>query len=174
MAAQENTMHKGKPIIYIDGLGREHEASVVDINQLHPGFITVGYFAEDGDTIKVYDIPHMSHESRQNVVTVLDKNNRPVQQGNPDLPTYPVHCWKERDEEHKALPSDHPAFDHPHKLPEFDQDGARIPIARPEYEADIAASRVPSGADLDAVAAEAKAAEDTTPAVRLVKGSKAK
>lgn len=123
-------MHKSKHAMYVDGLGKEHYALVTAINQLHPGYVTLVYVDEDAserENLKtVYDVPHLS-----------EKNAEP----NPALPSYDVHGWKEVDEEHKALPSDHPAFDHPHKLPEFDQDGTRIPIIRPEYEAEIAAHK---------------------------------
>lgn len=131
-------MHKNGPVIYIDGLGKEREATVVDINPMHPEYMTLGYFDDLGNPQKVFDVPHFTHPSRQEMQTVKDRFGNEVQQGNPGLPTYPVNCYKERDEDHNALPADHPGFDHPFKLAEYDQQGTRIPVERPEYDKELA------------------------------------
>lgn len=182
-------MHKGKPVIYIDGLGKEREATVVDINPMHPEYMTLGYFDDLGNPQKVFDVPHFTHSSRQEMQTVKDRFGNEVQQGNPGLPTYPVNCYKERDEDHNALPADHPGFDHPFKLAEYDQQGTRIPVERPEYEKELAEHQqmvgmgshpadepappmLPSAEDLDADAAEKEMAKATNGKPRIVKGSK--
>jgi hypothetical protein len=199
----------GKPIIYLDGHGKEHEANVIEANQRHPGYVTLAYFDASGNPVKLFDVPHMEHESRADIQTVKDRFGNDVQQGNPDLPHYDINCWKEYGEDSKPLPADHPAFDHPWKQPEYDQAGNRIPVVRTEYEKDIAEHRAryapsaegepaalevgsktysdgttvtgvlplpnlspaqqdaldgkPSGADLDAVAADQAAKDATTP-----------
>lgn len=142
-------MHKSKHVMFVDGLGKEHSALVTAINGLHPGYVTLVYVDEsapDADNLKkVYDIPHMELKPAES---------------NSSLPSYDFNCWKEVDEEHKALPSDHPAFDHPFAGPAKDEEG--IPLPRPEYEAELAAHQAkPSADDLDAIAAEDEAKKAT-------------
>ena|SRR5713226_9058065 len=118
---------KGRAIVYIDSLGREHKALVTAINGMHEGFVSLAYVdaaAPERENVKrLTDVPHMSDPS--------------VAESNPALPRYAVHAWKELSEEHRALPADHPAFDHPFAEPKRDEEGNRLPVARPEYEADV-------------------------------------
>lgn len=146
-------MHKGTAVIYVDGLGREHEALVTAINGLHPSNVSMVYVdpkAEERDNlVRVYDVAHKDDETKQDVREVRANGpNAPsptVIDGNAGLPHYDVHCWKEYDEEHKPLPEDHPAFDHPFGVPEKDQAGNRIPVVRTEYERQIEQHRAESG-----------------------------
>jgi hypothetical protein len=119
---------KGTSVLYIDPSGKEHTFLVTALNGLNEGFISGVYVdmtAPEPDNLKsVYDIPHMSHESRQET--------------NPDLPRYVVHCWKEKGESHLALPADHPQFDHPGE-PRTGEHGQQIVKERPLHEANIAA-----------------------------------
>ena len=154
---------KGTTVIYIDSKGAEHEALVRALNGLNPGYITVSYVdvdAPEGDNLKtVFDIPHMKHESKA--------------EPNPALPTIPLNCWKDYHESHTVAASDHPMFDHPFKAKEVDEFGKVIEPARPEYAAQVNAhlqSKVPSAADLDAVAEEQKTKEATGGKVRQIKG----
>jgi len=138
---------KSDPVFYIDPFGRDHVALVFALNGLNPGYLSVVYIdqaAPENDNLKrVFDIPHMTDDSRQETrtVPVSDPQARAagevVVDGNPDLPTYHVNCWKEIDEDHRRLPQDHPAFDHPFAAPETDKEGQVIPKSRPEYEADV-------------------------------------
>lgn len=180
-------MHKGGPVIYLDGLGKEREATVVEINPMHPEYVTLGYFDDQGNPQKVFDVPHMSHPTRGNVTVVKDRWGKDVEQGNTDIPWYPTNCYKERDEEHPAMPADHPAFDHPFKNPEFDQDGKRIAPVRTEYEKAIAEHVAGLAAEMEEAtgvaplpdqsldqqkaAEEAKAKEPAPGKPRIVKGS---
>jgi hypothetical protein len=181
------SVNKGDNVIYIDGLGKERNASVVDVNPMHPEFATLGYFDQDGNSQKVFDVPHFTHESRQEVRTVKASTfGAPdTVEGNPDIPTFHVNCWKLAGEKHNPLPSDHPAFDHPFKQPDLDQNGKPIPVVRTEYERVVAEHRgklaaatnsatgLPSGDDLDKAAEEDKAATAIAGKPRIVKGTKA-
>jgi len=122
-------MQKGKAVIFVDALGKEHSALVTALNVAHEGYVSLIYIdagAPEADNIKTAsDVPHISDASRAD--------------SNPDLPSYPLNAWKEPGEEHRALPADHPQFDHPFKQPELDEQGNPIPVARPAYEADVAA-----------------------------------
>jgi hypothetical protein len=134
-------MHIGKPVIYLDGLSKEHEALVKAINPLHPSFVTLVYVDEaaGADNLKVvFDVAHMSHPSKNNIVEVRNRFGEIIEQGNSEIPHYDVNCWKEYDERAIPLPSDHPQFDAPFKLPEVDQNGKIIPPMRSEYERQIA------------------------------------
>jgi hypothetical protein len=177
-------MELKKSIVYIDAFGNQHDALVIAINQMHEGVISVAYVGDGGrfgaEPLKfAFDIQHMSARSEMTTVQVSDKENPAhlaafpdgVKQGNPKLPTYHLNCWKEPDEEHKALPSDHPAFDHPYDFPKADEHGYFPVKSRPEFEADqvahlrmgAATESLPSGADLDAVDAEEETKRATTP-----------
>lgn len=145
---------KGTTVTYVDPFGKEHDALVTAENGLHPGFLTLVYVdvnaPEPENVKKLYDIAHISDPSKEET--------------NPDLPTYHVNAWKERYEQHRMLPEDHPAFDHPFHAVERDQEGIPIPVHRPDYMSDVdahLASGTPSAEDLDAVAAEQKAAAAT-------------
>lgn len=136
-------MHKGKSVIYVDSLGKAHDALVRAVNVMHPGFVTVAYVDEKADerdnVVVVYDVPHKDDESRADVRMVIadgptSLRGTAIAEGNPDLPHFDINVWMERDEEHTPLPADHPAFDHPWKQPELDQQGNRIPVVRTEYE----------------------------------------
>jgi hypothetical protein len=114
-------------VVYVDGLGREHEALVTAVNGLHPGLVTLVFVdvnaPEPENVKKIFDVAHMSQ----------------ITEPNPDLPNYQVNCWKEFYENHRALPADHPAFDHPAKAAEYDEQGARIMPERPLTMADVMA-----------------------------------
>lgn len=86
---------------------------------------TLVYLDGSNEAVTVFDVPHITHPSRQ--------------EANPALPNYPVNAWKRIDEEHKALPEDHPQFDHPHEQPKFNNDGQRILKERPKYDGHLAA-----------------------------------
>lgn len=117
---------KATPVIYLDAKGKEHEALVFAINQMNPGYLSLVYIDESlpeaDNVVKQFDVRHMDE----------------VKEPNPALPTYHLNCWKEDYRLSRALPSDHPANDHPHRKT-VDEFGAVIPINRPEYDADIAA-----------------------------------
>jgi hypothetical protein len=120
---------KGHEVIYVDQVGAEHAALVTAMNGMHEGFVSLIYIdpqaPESENVKKLFDVAHASHPSKD--------------ESNPDLPRYVVNAWKEPGESHLVLPSDHPAMDHPFRPVAVDQDGVRIPIARPEYEAQVAA-----------------------------------
>jgi hypothetical protein len=110
-------------VIYIDPQGVERNALVAAINGLHEGVIDLVYVDANSEVQKKFGIVHASDESKQ--------------ENNPDLPSYQLNAYKLPGEEHKALPSDHPAFDHPFKAAEKDDDGNVIAQSRPEYEAEV-------------------------------------
>lgn len=118
---------KQDAVVYIDGYGREHDALVTAVNEREQGFVTLVYVdvnaPEPENVKKLFDIAHVSHESKQ--------------EPNPDLPSYDVNAWKQRGELHRALPEDHPAFDHPFLLPKLDESGNVIPIDRPKTVAEV-------------------------------------
>jgi hypothetical protein len=120
-------VEKSHSVVYVDGLGREHEALVTAVNGLHPGLVTLVFVdvnaPEPENVKKIFDVAHMSQ----------------ITEPNPDLPNYQVNCWKEFYENHRALPADHPAFDHPAKAAEYDEQGARIMPERPLTMADVMA-----------------------------------
>jgi hypothetical protein len=139
-------MQKARTVLYIDAKGFEHEALVTALNGLHEGYLSLVYIddkAEEADNVKkVFDIPHLSDDSRQETreVAMSDQaQNRglTVLEGNLHLPTYHVNCWKEVGEAHKPFPADHPQFDHPFEEAKFDEHGVHQPKARPEFDADI-------------------------------------
>jgi hypothetical protein len=148
-------MKKGEFVTYIDNFGREHDALVFAVNprdsQLASLVIIDVNAPENANTQLLYDIPHASHDTRQ--------------ESNPELPVYTLHAWKEEGEKHLAMPTDHPAFDHPFKEPEYDEAGIRKEKERPDYAAQLAEHQasLPSMADLDAVAAEEEVKEATAP-----------
>jgi hypothetical protein len=121
--------NKGNFVVYLDQVGKEHSALVTAMNPLNEGFVTLIYIdqnAPEGDNIrKLFDVRHLSR----------------VKEANPTLPTYHVHCWKSVGESHTALPPDHPALDNPLAPIDVDKNGNRVPIARPEYDAQVAAHR---------------------------------
>lgn len=148
-------------VIYIDPNGEEHNALVTDVNQLHPDFVSISYMDASGRH-EVYDIPHMSHPSKQ--------------EPNPNLPTFHLHCYREVSEKQTPIPADHPIFDHPFEPKTKDSDGRVIAKPRPLYDAVVRAhvdSRLPSAEDLDADAEEKAIQEAAKGKVRVVKGSKA-
>lgn len=167
-------MHKTGYVLYVDGLGKTHDALVLSINPLHPDFVTLAYVHENADEranlVTVFDVPHKDNEVNADLRKVVANGptaqfGQTVIDGNPNLPHFDVNCWMERDEQHSPLPADHPAFDHPWKQPEFDQSGNRIPVKRTEYEREVAEhlaakaaadANLPSAADLDADADEKK------------------
>jgi hypothetical protein len=120
-------VEKSHSVVYVDGLGREHEALVTAVNGLHPGLVTLVFVdvnaPEPENVKKIFDVAHMSQ----------------ITEPNPDLPNYQVNCWKEFYENHRALPADHPAFDHPAKAAEYDEQGSRIVPERPLTMADVMA-----------------------------------
>jgi hypothetical protein len=120
---------KGHRVIYVDQVGREHAALVTAVNGLNDGYVSLVYVDAKADetdnVIKEIDVAHASDPSKD--------------ESNPDLPRYVLNAWKEPGEFHQALPADHPAMDHPFLPVVVDQDGIPIPIARPVYEAQIAA-----------------------------------
>jgi hypothetical protein len=155
-------MQKNKAIIYIDPSGKEHDALVTAINQMHDGVISLIYAVDDPEnrgalnstTIEVFDIPHMSAQSEVHTVPAsgeLGMRGVVVEQGNSDLPTYHIHCWKEAGEEHKALPADHPAFDGKYAWPQADEHGKFARVSRPAFEADQAAIAQPDGDPGDSI-----------------------
>lgn len=79
-------MQIGQVMIYLDEQGQECGATVISVSPLHPEFPTLGYFDRSGHPHKAFDVPHMSHQSRQET--------------NPDLPTYHINCWKNFGETH--------------------------------------------------------------------------
>lgn len=136
-------------VVYLDTKGVEHNGLVKDVNQLHDGYLSLSYQDVEGRSIDVYDVPHFTHPSREET--------------NPDLPTFHLHCWKNRGEDHTPIPKDHPMFDHPFEPITKDDDGRRVPKPRPMYDAVIAehmASKLPSAADLDAAVANAAAEQN--------------
>lgn len=147
---------KSDAVVYIDGFGREHDALVTVVNERYPGRVTLVYvdvnLPEPENVKKIYDVAHVSDASKQ--------------EPNPDLPSYDVNAWKERGELHRALPEDHPAFDHPFVLPKLDETGNIVLIDRPQTNAEIVAHQealaakeqagLPSAEDLDKVAEEEK------------------
>lgn len=117
-------MQKAFPVVYIDAAGKEHAALVfaakrrsvyrgadgreqVLLTPVSEGdedcFVSGVYVdakARESESIKqFYDVPHFTDESKQ--------------EPNPALPSYQLNCWKEFGEEHNAIPTDHPNFDHP-------------------------------------------------------------
>lgn len=151
-------MEKSKIVIYVDAFGKEHDALVTALNGLNAGYVSLVYVdmaAPEADNVKkLFDVAHMSDASKAET--------------NANLPAYQLNCWKEVGEAHSAPPADHPMFDHQFKQPEYDQQGALIAPLRPDYAAEVAAHQEgleaakPSEADLDADAAEKKAAEGTS------------
>lgn len=166
-------------VIYIDPKGVPHNALVVAANGLNPGYLTLVYIdpkADERENVKqAFDVPHMDDNSRQEVRTVQDPTQpwNPkalLQEGNPDLPTIHLNCWKMQWEAHEAPASDHPMFDHPFAPRPTDEDGRPMEKARPEYDEQVAAHQasqaanqaaLPSAADLDATAADQTTADAT-------------
>lgn len=154
-------VEKQEHVIYVDGLSREHDAIVTAVNQrgdycsvcqssdrgdrrfvggapctndsFHKGtapgehYVTLVYVDvhrnESDNLVKVYDVKHISMLERET---------------NPDLTTFHVNCWKYEDEDHAALPEDHPSFDHPFQPQVFDQDGILITTDRPKFATAVA------------------------------------
>ena len=120
---------KGQDVIYLDEIGKEHAGLVTALNPLNEGYLTLIYIdphaPESGNVKKLFDVRHISK----------------VAETNPALPTYHINAWKEVGELHTALPSDHPALDDPLAPVDVDKNGNRIPVARPEYDAQVAAHR---------------------------------
>ena len=125
--------NKGNFVVYLDQVGKEHSALVTAMNPLNEGFVTLIYIdphAPEGDNVrKLFDVRHISK----------------VRETNPALPTYHLNAWKEPGESHTALPSDHPALDNPLAPVDVDRNGHRIPVARPEYDAQVTAHRTDTG-----------------------------
>src|SRR4029077_20927885 len=98
-------------------------------NPLNEGFLSLIYIdphAPEGDNVKkLFDVRHISK----------------VQETNPALPTYHLNAWKEVDESHTALPSDHPALDNPLAPVDVDKNGNGALVARPACGAKVAAHR---------------------------------
>lgn len=170
---------KGTTVVYIDPAGAEHDALVTAINPLHENVIDIAYVdmgaVEAENLKKVFAVVHASDPSKDEVREhpVSDAALASVGQveidGNPELPRYVINAWKYKVEEHKALPVDHPQFDHPFKQPDLAQNGEVIPVERPGFDADkaghLAQMGSPSAEDLDAVASEQKVAAQTEPDV---------
>jgi hypothetical protein len=133
-------MKKAQSVIYCDPKGLEHEALVVAVNPFNPKYISLVYVdeskSESDNVVKLLDVQHMSALSEYRIVK--DSHGNDVEEGNKDLPTYHLNCWKEYFADSKPLPPDHPAYDHPHQKT-HDEQGQRIPVARPAYDADIEA-----------------------------------
>ncbi len=148
-------MKRTEPVIYCDAKGVEHEALVFAVNPLNEGYLSLVYVdpsKPDADNVvKVFDVRHMSSISEFR--TVKYSSGQDAEEGNPDLPTYHLNCWKNLFEHSKALPSDHPAYYHPH-LPTTDKDGKRIERSRPEYDAQIEAHQASTQADGYAASSE--------------------
>lgn len=120
---------KQDAVVYIDGYGREHDALVTAVNEREQGYVTLVYVdvnaPEPENVKKLFDIAHVLHASKQ--------------EPNPELPSYDVNAWKQRGELHRALPEDHPAFDHPFLPAKVDEAGNVIPIDRPKTVAEAQA-----------------------------------
>jgi hypothetical protein len=171
-------MNKADAVIYIDSKSREHLALVTAVNAFNPDHLSLAYIdlaaEERENVVQVADVPYMEDASKQET--------------NPDLPTIHLNCWKARYEIHTEPAPDHPMFDHPFAPKPTDEEGRVIEPSRPEHDAMVAAhvgdkqigipmgdfafdaagvtatsatAGLPSGADLDADAAEKKAADDT-------------
>jgi hypothetical protein len=149
---------KGQAVLYIDGFGREHEALVTAVNGMNLGFVTLVHVdinSPEADNIrKIFDVAHVSHESKQ--------------EPNPSLPSYDVNAWKFVGEIHRALPTDHPAFDHPFLPQKTDEQGNVIPIPRPATDAELTAhqaSQTAKPAVADAGPTDAVPADEPKPLV---------
>jgi hypothetical protein len=163
---------KATAVVYVDVRGAEHDALVRAVNNFHEGYVDLVYVdadAPEGDNVKtVFSVPHMDDESKK--------------EPNPALPQIHLNVWKEHYRVHGEPAPDHPIFDSPYEEKQKDEFGKALEKPRPEYEAQIAAHQGvmkqideqmdeladgilqshPTSADLDAVAAEQKAAEDTS------------
>ena len=139
-------MRKGQTVIYIDGLGKQHEALVTAINPMHEGVISMIYVdekaAERENVKQVFDVVHVSHPSRQEVreVPFSDQANwrgKTVLEGNLALPTFHVNCWMKVGDsvDVTPIPADHPQFDTKYSAPKPDEHGRFIEKPRPKYEA---------------------------------------
>lgn len=159
-------VNKREHVLYVDGLGKEHSALVSSVNQrgdycpvclsnvrevrqivggeacrdkYHDGeaptehYVTIVYIdahrVESDNVVKVFDVKHISMLERET---------------SPGLPSFHVNCWKYEDEDHEALPEDHPTFDHPFAQLERDQNGNTIPTGRPKFATAIADHRATS------------------------------
>jgi hypothetical protein len=170
-------MKKASVVIFIDGRGVSHEALVtackqrieytdarknkqVNFNEVAGGgrdCVVSGVYVDRASrqqdpTLKFFDVPHYSDPSRQD--------------NNPGVPSYQLNCWKEVDEEHTEIPSDHPNFDHPfHREYEVDGEGNfRVDDAgnkilnkraRPGFEGQLAAHQEKPETQAQIAAAEA-------------------
>lgn len=156
-------MHKTEPVIYIDPFGKEHVALVFaakrkstyrDRNGVeHTLFTPVDQGTDDCLVSGIYiDATAPESDNLKRFYDVVHFTDPSKEETNPALPTYEVNAWKELGEEHSALPSDHPAFDHPFHR-EFERDekgnfkldanGNKIlkQPPRPEYDAHVAEHR---------------------------------
>lgn len=143
---------KGSVVLYIDRASIVFAALVVGVNNLNPDVLDVTYFDPKTDALKTeFGVAHMSADSKKET--------------NPKLPQYSLNCWKESGEEHKALPSDHPANDHPFELKKQDDSGRLITKARPEFEKQVAEHNAEPEvtAQLDAAGAPAAEPESAPP-----------
>ena len=137
-------MKMNDEVRYIDIKGVEHNALVSGFDARTEGVIDLIYVEANGYVMTKYAVPHVSHESRK--------------ENNADLPSYPLNAYKMPDEEHKAIPSDHPIHDHPFAAKEKDDDGNVIEKPRPMYEADVQAHQV--GPDVATMLDEAPPASE--------------
>src|SRR5271167_2064961 len=97
-------MQYGHFITYVAADGKQYNALVLKVDQLHPGYVSLVAIEGEGNPVVHDSVPHMSDPSK-------DENN-------PTLPRYALNCWKEYGEEHEAPPADHPMFAHkfPHPV----------------------------------------------------------
>lgn len=154
-------VEKKDHILYVDGLGKQHNALVTAVNQrgdycpacqsnaradrrvvggapcgndsYHNGDAPLEHYVslvvvddhkiESDNVVKFFDVKHISMMERET---------------SPGLPSFQVNCWKYEDEDHDGLPDDHPAFDHPFKVAEYDENGVQIDTGRPKFAGAIA------------------------------------
>jgi hypothetical protein len=109
--------------VYINPQSVEFLALVQRDDPMHSGFMDL-VFLNEGAINTVFSIPHQTSGARD--------------ESNPELPRYPINCWKDVDEDHKALPADHAAFDHPFEEKKKDVAGQVVQKERPLHEQDIA------------------------------------
>lgn len=171
----------GDRVIYVDAKSVEFNALVTRTNPFNPGFLSLIYIDANGQILNAFDVAHMDNNSKQEVQMVQDPQKpwdpkAQIPQGNPDLPTIHLNCWRyEWDDQHTAPAPDHPMFDHPFAPKPTDEDGRPIPASRPQYEAQVAAHQaihvpVPTGDDnpeVEFLEKQEKDQANTKPTVEL-------
>lgn len=108
-------------VIYVDRKGVAHNALVLqpDTDEI----ISLIYVTADGVAKTEFGVHHKSSDAKR--------------ENNPNVPEYILNCWKEKDEDHPAIPVDHPMFDHPFELKTKDEAGRVIQKPRPLTQAAI-------------------------------------